>query len=225
MSQEAGQVTLAVVAYLGTVAFAISGALKGVRRDMDLFGVAVLATVTAIGGGTLRDAMLQQRMFWVEDPNYVLIAVLTAIVVFLAFRVVERTQALVLIFDAVGLGLFTAIGAEKAQAADTGLVGVLVMAVITGVGGGILRDMLAGDVPVVLKEDVYASASLVGGLAFWGLETWGVARPIPLAVAAALTVVIRLLSMAFHWQFPHPRRVPPAPSSPDPGDQEPGGSR
>lgn len=196
-----------VLQYIGTVAFAITGALKGVRRDMDLWGVMVLATAVAVGGGTARDALLQVRPFWVEDPNYVLIAVLTAVVVFMAFRVIERTERLVLIFDAVGLGLFTAVAADKAEVAGTGLVGVLMLSCMTAVGGGILRDMLAGDVPVVLKEEVYASASLAGALLFWGLCQWEVERQACIAATAALTLVIRLLAMAFHWQFPHPKRT------------------
>lgn len=212
-----------VLQYIGTVAFAITGALKGVRRDMDLWGVMVLATAVAVGGGTARDALLQVRPFWVDDPSYVLIAVLTSLVVFYAFRVVERTERLVLIFDAVGLGLFTAIAADKAQVADTGLVGVLVLSCLTAVGGGILRDMLAGDVPVVLKEEVYASASLAGALLFWGLSEWGVERQVCMASTAALTLVIRLLAMAFRWQFPHPKRTWVAQPGAAPGDPNSGG--
>lgn len=106
--------TLQTLDYVGTFAFAVSGALKGVRKEMDIFGVAVLATVTAIGGGTIRDTLLKADLFWLDDPFYVPLAVVAAIVVFVLYRWVQKTYRALLVFDAIGLGVFTAIGATKA---------------------------------------------------------------------------------------------------------------
>jgi len=188
--------------YLGTGAFAVSGALKGVRKEMDIFGVAVLATVTAIGGGTLRDALLKIPVFWLHNPVYVPLAVAAAVVVFVLYRWVQRTYRALLVFDAIGLGVFTAIGAVKAWDAGTGLVGVVTMACLTGVGGGVVRDVLAGDVPAVLREEVYASATLAGALLFWGLTRAQAGQGTAVWAAAILTIAIRLASMAFRWHLP-----------------------
>lgn len=191
-----------VLDYLGTVAFAASGALKAVRKGMDVFGVVVLALVTAIGGGTIRDLLLGTRVFWLTRPSYVLVAVATALAVFLLFRVVQRTERGLLLLDAVGLGVFTAIGGLKAWHAHTGLVGVATLACLTGVGGGMLRDVLARDVPVVLREEIYASASIAGAVLLWELLVLGAGEPAAICAAACLTIVIRILSIARGWDLP-----------------------
>lgn len=194
--------TLQLLDYLGTMAFAASGALKAVRKEMDIFGVTTLAIVTAIGGGTIRDALLDLRVFWLEDATYVLLAVVVAFGVFLLWRVMQKTERALLVFDAIGLGVFTAIGAMKAHDAETGIVGIVTMGCLTGVGGGMLRDVLARDVPIVLREEVYASASIAGALAFWGMLELGAAQTPAICVAAGLTIVIRLLSMVLRWRLP-----------------------
>lgn len=188
--------------YVGTVAFAASGALKGVRKGMDVFGVAVLGLATAIGGGTLRDVLLDAPVFWLGRPVYVLLAFGTALGVFALFRLAERSERVLLIFDAVGLGVFTAIGGLKAWEADAGVVGVVTMACLTGVGGGMIRDVLARDVPAVLREEIYASAAIAGGLALWALLTAGAVEWLALCVAAGLTLVIRILSILWRWRLP-----------------------
>lgn len=188
--------------YLGIIAFAASGALKAVRKHMDAFGVVVLAAITAIGGGTIRDVLLGVRVFWLDQPAYVLLSVAAAIGVFVLFRWVERTERMLLILDAVGLGVFTALGGLKAWHAETGLVGVATLACLTGIGGGMLRDVLAGDVPVVLRAEIYALASLAGAVLLWELLMLGVREPAAIAAAAGLTILIRMLSMARGWRLP-----------------------
>ena len=194
--------TIQFLDYLGTFAFAVSGALKGVRKGMDIFGVAVLATVTAIGGGTIRDTLLKTDIFWLHDPVYVPLAVAAAIAVFVLYGWVQRTNRALLVFDAIGLGVFTAIGAVKAWDAGTGLVGVVTMACLTGVGGGVLRDVLAGDVPAVLREEVYASATLAGAFLFWVLMRADAGQSVAVWAAACLTLIVRLASIMLRWHLP-----------------------
>lgn len=193
---------LLLLDYLGTTAFAASGALKGVRREMDIFGVIVLAAVTAIGGGTLRDLLLDLPVFWLTDRTYVLLALVAAIGVFLLYRLVRKTQTGLLVFDAIGLGIFTAIGALRAYQTDMGTVAVVTMACLTGVGGGIIRDVLAGDVPVVLREEIYASASLAGAFLFTGAVAVDVPPDIAIWPAAGITVILRLISIYRDWHLP-----------------------
>ena len=194
---------LTLLDYLGTFAFAVSGALKAARRGMDVFGLIVLAVVTAIGGGTIRDAMLGQQPFWFHDSSYILLSLAAAFIVFVLYRLVARGETLLLWFDAVGLGAFTVIGASKAMAAGIGPVGTIVLATLTGIGGGIIRDLLAGDVPVVLRKEVYASACIIGAALFWYLMQWRVAHAVAMPVAMGVVIAIRLLCL--HYQVGLPK--------------------
>lgn len=196
---------LLLLDYMGTFAFAVSGALKAARRGMDIFGLIVLAVVTAIGGGTMRDTMLGQQPFWFRDANYILLSLLAAVSVFLLFRLVARAENLLLWFDAVGLGAFTIIGANRAMDAELGLVGTVVLATLTGIGGGIIRDVLARDMPVVLCREVYASASIAGAIVYWLLMMWQVPGVISTPVAMLLVIGIRLVSL--HYQVGLPRAL------------------
>jgi uncharacterized membrane protein YeiH len=195
--------TLLFLDYLGTFAFAVSGALKAVRRRMDLFGMIVLAVVTAIGGGTIRDVMVGQRPFWLTDANYILLALLAVAAVFLLYRLISSGETALLWFDAVGLGAFTVIGASRAMDHGVGLVGTVALACLSGVGGGMIRDVLAGDVPVVLRKEVYASASILGAILFWLLKRWGVMPEVSVPVATGVVTAVRLVSL--HYGFGLPR--------------------
>ncbi len=194
---------LLLLDYLGTMAFAVSGALKGVRKGLDVFGVSVLATVTAIGGGTIRDAMLNEPVFWFENRDYIILSLAMAAGVFVFFRWVQRTERMLLIFDAIGLGVFTAIGAMKADDAGLGAVGIVTMGLLTGVGGGMIRDVLAGDVPSVLREEIYASAAIAGGAIYW-LLTRALDSPVmpAIAVTTLVTTGLRILSILLGWKLP-----------------------
>ncbi len=196
--------------YLGTFAFALSGAMVAVRKRMDVFGVVVLAAVTAIGGGTVRDMILvKSPNFWLTDPTYLGLALIAGLLVFVAFHTVERGLATLVVFDAIGLGVFTVIGAWVAIQSDVCAIGVVALAVMTGVGGGIMRDILAHETPIILREEVYASASIVGALALWlGIQA-GLTQDVIAPVAMALVVAIRLLSRRYHWRLPTPEHSKP----------------
>lgn len=193
---------LTVLDYLGTFAFAVSGALKAARRQMDVFGLIVLAVVTAIGGGTIRDVMLGLRPFWFRDSTYILLSLAAALIVFSLYRLVARGETLLLWFDAVGLGAFTVIGATKAMGAGLGLCGTIVLATLTGVGGGIIRDLLAADVPVVLRKEVYASACIIGAALYWYLSQWHLPHTLTMPATMLVVIAIRLVSLRYHMGLP-----------------------
>ena len=193
---------LTLLDYLGTFAFAISGALKAVRREMDVFGLIVLAVVTAIGGGTIRDAMLGVRPFWFLDANYILLSLLAAFGVFGLYRLISKREAALLVFDAIGLGTFTIIGASKAIAADLGLVPTVVLACLTGIGGGVIRDVLAADIPVVLRKEVYASACIVGAMIYWLLVQYEVPSYVSVPATIVIVTGTRLLSVHYGIGLP-----------------------
>jgi uncharacterized membrane protein YeiH len=197
---------LTLLDYLGTLAFAISGALKAVRREMDVFGLIVLAVVTAIGGGTIRDVMLGVRPFWFGDANYILLSLLAAFGVFGLYRLISKREAALLWFDAIGLGTFTIIGASKAIAAGLGLVPTVVLACLTGIGGGVIRDVLAADIPVVLRREVYASACIVGAIIYWILLRYQVPNYVSAPATVVIVTGIRLLSVHYGVGLPKLKR-------------------
>ncbi|HUS79657.1 MAG TPA: trimeric intracellular cation channel family protein [Armatimonadota bacterium] len=201
---------LQLLDYLGTFAFGLSGAMVGVRKQMDVFGVVVLATVTAIGGGTARDVMIGRApTFWMTDPTYLGLALIAGLIPFIAAQTVERRQSALIAFDAIGLGVFTVIGAWLAIQAEVSPIAVVALATLTAVGGGMMRDLLAGEVPIVLREEVYASASIVGAVVFWAGISAGLPQDAVAPAAAVLVIAIRLVSRKYRWQLPRPEHVGP----------------
>src|SRR5262249_52038948 len=152
---------------LGVAVFAVTGALVASRKQMDIVGFALLATVTGIGGGTLRDLVLGvQPVFWVREPVYVVVCIAIAAIVFFTAHVPESRYRLLLWLDALGLSFFCVVGADKALVADAGWFIAIVMGVITATFGGIVRDVLGGEVPVILRKEIYATAALAGSAVF-----------------------------------------------------------
>jgi uncharacterized membrane protein YeiH len=188
---------------IGTAAFAASGAWAGVRRRMDIFGVLVLGVVTATGGGTLRDILLGDfPPFSFQDETYLYISIVVSLLVFFLHRKMEFLQHPLLYFDAIGLGTFVVIGTSKALSFGTGPLGAVLLGVMTATAGGVVRDVLSNQVPLILRKEVYASACLTGALLLVLLQ----GSPIPhpwAALAAALTViVVRLLAIRNQWSLP-----------------------
>lgn len=190
---------------IGTAAFAASGAWVAVRRRMDLFGVLVLGLVTAVGGGTLRDLLVGDLPpFSLQNETYLYIAIVAALAVFACrnrFQAVERP---LLVLDAIGLGTFVVIGTTKALDFQLGFLGAALMGVMTCTAGGVIRDVLANQVPLILRKEVYASACLAGSVLLVAMESLGTPRPLAALVAAATVIVLRLLAIHYKWSLPRP---------------------
>jgi uncharacterized membrane protein YeiH len=159
---------ITILTILATTAMAVSAAIQAARNEFDLFGAAFLAVITAVGGGTMRDLLIgNQPVFWLKDQIYVFTAVPVGMVAFFLAEKLEtglgRRKLLLNLTDAVGLALFTIIGMRTALAADISPVMAVLLGCITGIGGGILRDIICGETPLVLKKDIYATLSLAGG--------------------------------------------------------------
>ncbi|WP_073508268.1 trimeric intracellular cation channel family protein [Streptobacillus notomytis] len=157
---------------LGIISFALSGIFKGIKHNHDLFGVTLLAIITSVGGGVMRDVLLNKIPNALINPQDIYVAVITTLVIYLPYllfkpkfddNVVKKARRLVLISDAVGLSLFVSIGANIAIQNSLNTIGVIIMATITAVGGGILRDILANETPFILKEDIYAILCVIAG--------------------------------------------------------------
>lgn len=188
---------------VGTGAFAASGAVAGIRRKMDLFGVMVLGLVTAIGGGTLRDLLLGDNPpFCFKNEVYLYLALGVSLLTFALYRHMTVMHQPLLYFDAIGLGTFVVIGTEKALHFDLGLLGAVIMGVITATAGGVIRDVLANQIPLILRKEIYASACLAGGTLLVLLIQNGLPRSMALLIAAATVIALRLLAIRFNWALP-----------------------
>jgi uncharacterized membrane protein YeiH len=188
---------------VGTAAFAASGAWAGIRRRMDLFGVMVLGLVTAIGGGTLRDLLLGDNPpFCFKDESYLYLAIGVSLFTFVLYRQMDNLRQPLLYFDAIGLGTFVVIGTEKALHFNLGFLGAVMMGVITATAGGITRDVLANQIPLILRKEIYASACLAGGALLVALIHLGITRSVALLIAAVTVITVRLLAIHYNWALP-----------------------
>lgn len=207
------ELVLFIFEMVGTVAFAISGAMIAIKKRVDIFGVIVLSSMTALGGGIVRDILighLPPTMF--SDYRYVLAAVVTSVVVFvvayifrdLYLRSESTVDAVNNIFDALGLGIFTVMGAKVAIESGFTVNGILVvcLAVITGVGGGIIRDIMLMEIPFVLKKRIYAVASILGGTAYHLMYVNNVNIRIATVVAVLIVFTVRILATVFKLDLP-----------------------
>lgn len=203
-----------IIEIIGTIAFASSGAMVGIKKQMDLLGVCVLGMTTAVGGGMIRDLILGVNppvMF--QNPTYALIAIAFSILIFCGLyffqnklthsRVQEVYDKLMMIFDSLGLGLFTVVGVTAAiniGYETTGFLQIFV-GVLTGVGGGVLRDIMAGNTPYIFVKHVYASASILGAIVCVLIES-RFGELTAMLVGAAVVFVIRILAAHYKWNLP-----------------------
>ncbi|MFD8835719.1 trimeric intracellular cation channel family protein [Streptomyces griseofuscus] len=190
---------------IGIFVFAISGALLAVRKNFDVFGIAVLAEVTALGGGLFRDVVigaLPPAAF--TDLGYFVTPLLATLVVFFLHPHVERIQTAVLVFDAAGLGLFCVSGTTKAYGYGLGLTASATLGLATAVGGGVLRDLVANEVPSLLRwdRDLYAVPAMVGAGMVVLCIRYDALTPLTSGIAAVIAFVLRLLAMRYHWRAP-----------------------
>lgn len=201
---------LLILEIIGTVAFAVSGAMTGLSKKMDIFGVVILGLTTAVGGGMIRDLVLgltPPAMF--TNPIYAAVAAVVSVIVFLpgvrrwltAYGRVR--EILMLVMDSLGLGVFTVVGIQRAYTATDhrGLFLLVFVGVVTGVGGGLLRDVMAGQTPYIFVKHVYASASIIGAILCAAL--WApLGATMAMILGASVILAIRLLAAHYHWSLP-----------------------
>jgi len=182
---------------------AVTGVLDSGRKQMDLIGALLVGVATALGGGTVRDLLLDRNVFWVVDQAYLIAALGTGLITFFVARVLTVPPRLFLIPDALGLALFTIVGTQVALQWHTPWLTASLMGVITGVVGGVLRDILCNDVPLVfLKGELYATAAWVGALSLIGLQEAGASPFVAAWTAMAIVLGLRLAAIRFHITLP-----------------------
>ncbi len=195
---------LYILNLLGVAVFAVSGVLAAGRKRRDLLGVVVLATVTAIGGGTVRDLLLDLHpIFWIREPENLLVIVVGALLTIVYLRFRRPPEGSLLVADAIGLALFTIGGTQVAVSVGlSGAIAVL-MGVITGVVGGMIRDILTAEIPLILQRGhLYATAAFTGATLYLLLAAVGLSRPLPSLIGMAAVVMLRLMSIRWGLHLP-----------------------
>lgn len=188
----------------GVAVFAISGALMAGRKSMDLFGVLVIAIVTSLGGGTLRDTILDNHpVVWIRDDLYILVAVLAALGTIAWVRLTRPiNETGLLVADAFGLAIFTVIGTQVALAQSVPISAAVIMGVMTGVAGGVIRDIICNEIPLIFQREVYATACIVGSLVYIGLYRLDTPADLDVAIAVSTVLAIRLAAIRWHLALP-----------------------
>jgi uncharacterized membrane protein YeiH len=189
---------------LGVAVFAASGALAAGRKSMDVLGVVVIAAVTAVGGGTLRDLLLDRHpVFWMTDLTYLVVIVATALLTLAYVRYRRPPESALAIADAFGLGLFTIGGAQIAERAGVPYLIVTLMATMTAVAGGVLRDVLSAEVPLILRRgNLYATASIAGAVTYLLVKALGLGEPMAAVIGIAVVVLLRVAAIVWGLKLP-----------------------
>lgn len=187
---------------VAVMCYAVNGALKAMQKRMDFFGVLVIALVTAIGGGTVRDLLLRLPVFWISDPTFLYVGMGTAALVVMATRVIQVPSRAVVVTDALGLALFAVIGAHVARNTGVPRVPAILTGAMTGFGGGVVRDLLCGEMPRVLKRDVHATAAITGAATYVLLFAHTGNESVSLSSAIALVLLIRAIEVRSGFHLP-----------------------
>ncbi len=201
-----------IIEMTGALACAISGIRLAALKRFDWFGAYIVGLVTALGGGTLRDAMLCQPAFWVADfrffVSYFIVTALALLLVVVFSRQLVRRERMLMVFDAIGLAMFTMIGIEKALARECPMGTSICMGIVTGAFGGVLRDVLLNRVPLIFRKDIYAMASLLGGVVYWLATMAGGNNVVCGTACLVVTVSVRMLAVRYGWHLPRLSSAP-----------------
>ena len=188
---------------LGTVAFAISGALAAMNRRMDLFGIFIIAFVTGIGGGTVRDILIGNTpVTWMDNTIYIYVIGVATIMAIIFRKKIDHLKKSLFLFDTIGLGIFTIIGVETGIQNDLSSIISIALGAMTGTFGGVIRDILCNEIPVIFRKEIYATASLTGGLAFIILNDLEMNREVIYAVTSLTVIIIRLIVVKYKISLP-----------------------
>lgn len=198
--------TLQILGWLGSVTFAASAALRAGRKQFDLFGTSVIALATALGGGTIRDVLLGQTpVSWIRNPQALVLVLCASTVTFVLMRYVVFPRRTLIILDALGLGVFAVLGCDTALQMEVSPVIAILMGIITGSAGGVIRDILCAEIPTILHQEFYATAALAGALVFWLALRCGLPNEGAMYIGIFATVCLRLSAVRWKIHLPKAR--------------------
>lgn len=192
-----------IIDLVGTFVFAISGTLTAADKKFDLFGAATIALVTAVGGGTLRDLLIGSLpVGWMLNPAYILLIGIAIPVSFFLKNYILKLRRMLFLFDSIGIGLFTILGLQKTLALGLSPVVAVIMGMVSAVFGGVLRDILCNEIPLIFRKEIYATACLAGAVLFLLLKNAGLDNDLNMPLTMVLIIVIRILAVKKHWSMP-----------------------
>lgn len=187
---------------IGVLVFAISGVLTAIDDDFDVVGAAIIGAVTAIGGGTLRDVMIGETpVAWMRDTNYLWVILLAVALSYLFKPYILKLRRSMFIFDTIGIGLYTILGLQKTLAIGLAVPIALTMGMVSAVFGGVIRDILTNDVPLIFRREIYATACLAGGLVYLGLDQFSSEVYVNMIIAMSTVFIIRVLAVKYNWSL------------------------
>lgn len=188
---------------IGTMAFAISGVLTAFHKKLDPFGVFIIAFVTAVGGGTLRDVLIGRTpVGWMRDLNYVYVIILGFIIAIIFRKRLDKFRKSLFLFDTIGLGVFTLIGLEKGIAINLHPIICIALGTMTACFGGVIRDILCNEIPVIFRREIYATICIIGGIVFFTLMHFEVSYDFIYLITSLVIISIRLLAVRYKWYLP-----------------------
>lgn len=193
---------------VGVIACAIAGTLLAQHKGFDIAGCILVSMVNAIGGGTLRDMALDRHpLFWMTDLNYVIVITVTSLILQIFFHLYHKIDNALKLFDAIGLAAFSVIGFKIALTQDMSPVIAIMMGVWTAIVGGMLRDIICNEIPLVLQREIYISASIVGSVTYLLLDSWGMDAGLNEFIMLGVIFAVRMLALRFDWHLPSIRLV------------------
>ena len=199
---EYNDIITRIIEFLGTFAFAISGIRHAAAKHFDWFGGYVCGIAVAIGGGTIRDVMLETTPFWMTSPIYMICTAMALLFVIVFAKHMEGLRNTWFVFDTLGLALFTIAGIQKSLAFGQPYWVAIIMGCITGSAGGVIRDVLLNNEPVIFQREIYAMAAVAGGVTCWGLDNLGISIEVTVIVSFLITCLIRFLAVRYHLSLP-----------------------
>lgn len=188
---------------LGTGAFAASGVLAAMHKRMDFFGIFIIAFVTAVGGGTLRDLLLGVDIAWMKDLNYMYVSIIATVFTMFFHKQVNKNNWSLAILDSIGMGVFTVVGIEKGLTNEHVAMICITLGTMSACFGGVIRDILSNEIPIIFRKEIYATACIIGGSLYFGLRYLNVPDGQITLYVASTVVVIRLLSLYFDLSLPN----------------------
>lgn len=193
---------LSIFEHVGIFVFAISGLLTASEKRLDYFGGMVIAFFTALGGGTIRDLLLNTEVRWMESSALIFTALSGALFGIIFKKYLSKLRRTFFIFDTIGLGLFTILGIQKGFEFNQIPVTCLFLGLISATFGGVIRDVLCNEIPLIFRKEIYATAGIIGGLCYIGFAMIGWSNEITLIVCVLIIILIRMLSVRYHWRMP-----------------------
>lgn len=191
-----------IIDILGTLAFAVSGALTAMKKQMDLFGIFIIAFVTSVGGGTLRDVLIDANVAWMRDLTFVYVIIGATVLAIIFRKKLGYVRRSLFLFDTIGIALYTVVGVEKGIAADFPPLICIALGTMSACFGGVLRDILCNEIPVIFRKNIYATACILGGLVYFLLLKTTIKEDLIVIIAGSVVITMRLLAVTFDWSLP-----------------------